>query len=145
MTPVQLTSFKNAILADASLAAARAAGDHGAIAAYYNAPATGFVWRPSISPVELNTAVDWAAFAALTAIKQNAFSAMIAGGTLDATSANIRAGFQAVFGAGATLTAVTALAQRVPTRFEALFAVSNVTPVFGQVVTVADIVAAMGA
>jgi hypothetical protein len=143
-TAAQLASLKTAVQGDANLAAARGAGDHGAIAAYYNAAGSGTIWRPSISVAELNTAIDWAAFAALTALKQATYQAMTQGGFVDATSANVRNGFNAVFGAGATLTALTNLAQRVPTRFEALFAASQVSAVYGQQVSVSDIALALG-
>lgn len=142
MTPAQLTTFKAAILGDAALAAARTAGDQGAIAAYYNAAGTGTVWRPSISVAELNTAIVWSEFIALTQGQRDAYRALISG-AIDATNANIRSGFGSIFG-GTSLTNLTALAQRVPTRFEALFTTAQVSAVFGQVVAVADVAAALG-
>jgi hypothetical protein len=75
--------------------------------------------------------------------KQNAYLALIQG-AIDATNANIRAGFGAIFG-GTSVTNLTALAQRVPTRFEALFTTAQVSAAFGQSVTVADVAAALGA
>jgi hypothetical protein len=144
MTPAQLATFKAAILADPNLAAARAAGDHGAIATYYNANGTGFVWRPSVPVSEVNTAIVWSEFAVLSALLQTTYMAMIQGG-LDATSANMRGGFTTVFGpATASRANLTALAQRTPTRFEALFTASNVSTVFGYVVTAADVAEALG-
>lgn len=142
MTPAQLSTFKAAILADANLVAARAAGDMGAMATYYNAAGTGTIWRPSISVAELNTAIVWSEFIALTQGQRDAYRALISG-AIDATNANVRAGFAAIF-SGQSLTNLSALAQRVPTRFEQLFVVSQVTPVFGQTVSVADVAAALG-
>lgn len=142
MNAAQLSTFKAAILSDANLAAARTAGDMGAMVSYYNAAGTGLVWRPSISVGELNTAIVWGEFIALTQGQRDAYSAVIQG-PIDATNANVRAGFGSIFG-GQSLTNLTALAQRVPTRFEQLFAVSQVTPVFGQSVSVADVAVALG-
>jgi hypothetical protein len=144
MTPAQLATFKAAILADPNLATARANGDHGAIANYYNAAGAGFIWRPSISVSEMNTAVVWSEFAVLSALLQSTYMAMVQGG-LDATSSNMRGGFTTVFGpATASRANLTALAQRTPTRFEALFTASNVTTVFGYQVTPVDVAAALG-
>jgi hypothetical protein len=143
MTPSQLSTFKTAITGDANVAAALAAGDHGAIAAYYNGAGAGTIWRPSIAVSELNTAIVWSEFVALTQGQRDAYFALTNGATIDATNANIRAGFSAIF-AGTSLTNLTALAKRVPTRFEALFATSQVSQVFGQTVSVADVAAALG-
>jgi hypothetical protein len=144
MTPAQLATFKAAILADANLTAALSAGEHGTIAAYYNAAGTGLIWRPSISVSEVNTAVVWADFAVLSALLQNTYMAMIQGG-LDATSSTMRNGFTTVFGAGSpTQLNLIALARRVPTRFEALFTTASVTTVYGYIVSVADVAAALG-
>lgn len=145
MTPAQLATFKAAILGDANLAAARAAGDFGVIVAYYNAAGTGSIWRPSISVAELNTAIVWSEFVTLTALLQNAYMAMTQGGALDGTSSNVRGGFAAVFGPATTSRAnLLAIAARTPTRFEALFTTANICAVFGQQVSVADVVEALG-
>jgi hypothetical protein len=143
LTTAQLQTFKAAINSDPNLAAARAAGDQGAIAAYYNAAGTGNIWKPDIDVSTLNTAIVWAEFVALTVAKQNGYFAMTQGGNIDATSSNIRGGFTAVFGGTTSLTNLTALAQRVATRFEALFTTSQVCSLYGYVVTVADVAAAL--
>lgn len=142
MTPAQLTTFKTAINGDAALASARAAGDHGAIAAYYNGAGAGTIWRPSVSVSELNTAIVWSEFIALTQGQRDAYRALISG-SIDATNTNIRSGFGSIF-AGTSLSNLTALAQRVPSRFEALFTVAQVCSVFGYTVSVADVAAALG-
>lgn len=145
MTPAQLTTFKTAINGDANLAADRAAGRHGVIAAYYNAAGAGSIWRPSISVAELNTAIVWSEFSVLSALLQGTYSAMTQGGFVDATVGNIRNGFSTVFGVGTTSRAnLLALAARVPTRFEALFTVANVCSLFGQIVSAQDVSDALG-
>lgn len=145
LTTAQLQSLKTAINGDANLAAARTAGDHGAIAAYYNASAgSGSVWRPYITVTELNTAIVWSEFSAVATGLQNTYMAMTQGGAIDATNANVRGGFSTVFGAPTASRAnLTALAQRTPTRLEALFTTSQVSAVFGQTLTVADVAAAL--
>ena len=145
LTTAQLSTFKAAINADANLAAFRSTGDAYQIALYYNQPSSPVVsiWRPQISIKELNAAVVWSAYAALTVANQNAYMAMTQGGYVDATAANIRNGFSSIFGAGATLTALTALASINSTRLEALFTTSAVTTVFGVRVTDSDVTAAL--
>ena len=142
MKASNISAFKAAILADPALTAFLAAGNDGSIAAYYNAPGTGLIWRPSIQITELNTAIVWSDFALLSALLQNTYIAMISSGFVDATSARIRNGFSTVFTIGASLTNLTAIAQQVPTRFEALFTTAQVTTEFGTQVRVEDVVIA---
>ena len=143
MNSAQLTTFKAAILAEPNVAAARASQSHGAIAAYYNGPGTGLIWRPAITVAELNTAIVWSEFIALTQGQRDAYAALISGATVDATNANVRAGFSTIF-AGTSITNLTALAQRVPTVFEQLFSSGGVSTMFGYQVSVADVVQALG-
>jgi hypothetical protein len=143
LNPAQLATFKADILANQ--AANVTAGDIGAIVTYYNSPsASGTIWRSDITTEELNTAIVWADFAALTVAKQNTYLAMLAPGTIDATNANIRSGFVAVFGSGTASTInLTALAQRTPTRFEALFTSNQISAVYNQNVNTDVVVRAL--
>jgi hypothetical protein len=143
LTTAQLLTLKAATNGDSNLAAARAAGDQGAIAAYYNGAGAGLIWRPAISIAELNTAIVWSEFILLSQGQRDAYSALISGATIDATNANVRNGFGSIFG-GTSITNLTAIAQRAPTRFEALFTTASVSSVFGYQVTVADIAQALG-
>lgn len=148
MTPAQFVTFKTHILANAGIAAERTASNHVGIAAHYNAPGTGVVWRPLITAAELNTAVVWTEYATLTAVLQNCFQAMIAGGSVDGTNANIRAGFASIFagtGQAVTRANLVALAQRVPTKLEMVHMAGNVCSVFGRVVSPNDVAQAIGA
>jgi len=140
LTTPQLLVLKTDILSPANAAALGPwllAQDYPAIANWYNALASPAVnlWRPHIPVSELNTAIVWADFVALTLGKQNAYFAMTQDGWIDATSANIRTGFGAVF-AGASQTNLVALAQRGGTRFEVLFSTvagaASVSTMFGQ-------------
>lgn len=60
MTPAQLTTFKAAILADPNLTNLVATGQTGAIASYYQADSTFWVWRSSTPTGEIVDAVTWA-------------------------------------------------------------------------------------
>lgn len=146
LTLAQLQAFKAVINAEPTLVAARGAGNHGAIAAFYNGNASsGTIWRPAITAKELNTAIVWAEFILLTAVVQNGYFALLQAGVIDATSSNVRAGFSTIFVAAPTsLANLTALAQRVPTVFEALFTTNSVCSLFGYTVSVADVVSALG-
>lgn len=150
LTSAQLTTLKNAINSDPNLAAPLAAGDLGAITAYYNANGASNLWRPDIEVSELNNGIVWADFIGLTIAKQNGYFAMTQGGFVNATASNIRSGFSSVFGAGsASLTNLTAIAQRVGTRLELLFATAagaasvTATNVYGYTLTTADVVLAL--
>lgn len=141
LTPTQQSVFRADVKAAADLAVAYANKDVDAIAAAYNLPSSPAVqnWRPKIEIQELNTAIVWADFVALTVAKQNGYFAMTQA-PVDSTDADIRNGFTAVFGAGtASLTNLTALAQVVATRFQALFTTSGVCSLFGYALTRADV------
>ncbi len=86
MTPAQLVTFKAHILANAALVTERAANNHIAIAAHYNAAGSGVVYRPSIDAAELNTAIVWTEYATLTAVLQNCYQAMAAAGSVDGSN-----------------------------------------------------------
>lgn len=116
------------------------------LANYYNANASPQVdlWRPDVSPFELQKVIVMSAYVALTAVKQNGFMVYLQSPVLDATNQNIRDGFTTIFGAGATLTALTALAKKPATNFENLFigviqSGAFVSSVYGQQVTYQDI------
>ena len=139
LTTAQLQTFKTAILGDGNLTALLSAGDMTGIANYYNAQGTGFIWLPSVSVSVLNDAIVWSEFAGLTVALQNTYLAMIIGNYVDATNANIRTGFSTIFNGKTTLSNLTAIAQRTPTRFEAVFSVGNVCPLFGYQVSANDV------
>lgn len=153
LTTAQYQTFKAAIQADSNVSADVASGNFTNVAAYYNAANTQNpvqnVWKPRIMVIELNAQIVWSDFIALTVAKQNAYFAMTQAGFVDATSANIRTGFGAVF-AGASLTNLTAIAKRVATRFEMLFATpatvspDNTSTVFGFTVSPEDVRIALG-
>ena len=148
MTTAQAQAFRTAMLANTALDTFRANLDAASIAAYYNAPSASpvvSVWRPSITIAELNNAIVWSEYLIADLAHQNAYAAMIAGGAVDATKPNIQAGFGTIFAGSVSLTNLQVLAKRVATRFEALFAVSSVTPLFGYTVSVSDVGVALGA
>lgn len=145
MNASQLATLKTALLADANVSALIAANNHIAISATYNQPGTGVIYRPSISAAQLNTAIVWSEYVLLTAVQQNAYQAMIAGGQVDGSSANIRAGFASIFATSLVTKAnLIAISQRVPTKGEMVFTAANVCSAFGLSLTPNDIAQALG-
>lgn len=148
MTPAQLATLKAAIAADATANAFPNTSDGNfACAAYLNTvPGSPTqLWRPDVTPTEINSTIIYSAYVALTAIKQNGLLQLTQGATVNATAASVRQGFSDIFGAGATLTALTALAQRPGTRFEVIFSSGGppaVSSMFGQRVAYEDVQAA---
>lgn len=125
LTAAQLQTLKAAIAADGTLNALPNNPDgNNTIAATFNAassPALA-IWRRDVGNAEVTSAIVASAYIALTALQQKALDLYITPNTIDATSANVRAGFNSIFGAGTTLTNLTAISQRTATRLEALFA-----------------------
>lgn len=144
MNAAQLATLKTALLADANVSALVASNNHIAIAATHNQPGTGTVYRPVITTAELNTAINWTEYALLTVAQQNAYQAMISGGAVDGTNANIRAGFASIFmTATATKANLIALAQRTPTKGEMAYMTGNICSLYGLTLTANDIAQAL--
>lgn len=148
-TVAQLQAIKAAINGNAAAAANIAAGNSGLVAQALNgAPPSGqvLIWMPDLQVSVLLTAVTWSEFIALTQGQRDAWRALTAPMTVDATNANVRAGFSAVFSAPSSpsLTALAAIAQRGATWLESLFTTGGVTSFYNYQATVADVLAAMG-
>ena len=153
LTGAQLTTLAADVNAQGTLATARTQHDAPAVANFYNAAGAVQVWNPGVSASIILATANWTSFAALTVAKQNTFFAMTSQPTLDATNVNIRNGFSAVF-AGADLTALSNIAQRLATKIEALLGsggppivcqldTSGVS-IFGQPLDAATVAKAMG-
>ena len=150
LTQAQKTSLKTDILSPANAAALSgfiAGEDWPSVAIFYNSVGAGLLWRPNIQAYELTGVVVGSAFDVLPVAKQNGYLVLIHDGIIDATQASIRAWFSDIFGAGATLTALTAKAQRPGTRVELLFSVpagaANVSALFGIQISASDVQDAM--
>jgi len=135
LTPAQITTLAADIAADATLAAAGAAGSDNVITAAYNADnaADAKCWRTALSAAEIYDAVNWTELIGRSAGERDAFKLLLSRETLDTSRANVRQGFQDIFsGAGGanTRTALVAAAQRVMTRAERLFATGPVGGAF---------------
>lgn len=146
LTTAQLAALKTDADGQSTLTAAIAAKDWPTVAAFYNAPSSPAVtiWRADVKPSEIVAAITGSEFVALTALKQSLLSLLLMPGVVDATSANVRADFSAIFATGSSLTALTALAQRTATRIEALFTAAQVSAVYGYLLAAADVQQAMG-
>lgn len=138
MTPTQYQALKAAILADGAL---NGQSDEFIADALNQASNPNVdIWKPSIPVSEMTSVIDWAEYASITAAKQNAYLALTQGSVIDATKASVRAAFGSIFsGQANTTAALTALAKRSATKFEALFTTSGVCAVFGQTLTPQDV------
>jgi hypothetical protein len=121
LTSAQRTTLAADINGQASLAAARTTHDAPAVAAFYAGTGAVNVWRNDVSVASVIAVIGMSEFVGLTAIKQNGLILLTQAPVVDATQATVRAGFASIFAAGATLTALNALAIRAATKFEALF------------------------
>lgn len=148
---MNLTAAEQATLkadVQAKFSAQAALDDWPAISVAYNQPSVPAVnvWRNDITPSEVASAITMAAFTGLSQQQQNGLL-LLTQDRVDATSSNVRLAFNTIFGAGATLTALTALAQRVGTRAEILFSSgasgANVSSKLGQILTADDVQKAM--
>lgn len=146
LTAAQAQALATAVNGDATLAALAAVNGWPQIAAALNALSSPAVtiWRPDVPTSALLSAIaaaDMPATAGLIGYVQM----MLSVGTVDATSATVRAGFAAAFaGKAATLAALTAAGQRTATRFEALFVTAQVSSAYGVTVSAVDVQAALG-
>ncbi len=147
LTSAQLATLKAAILADGTANAFPNTSDGNFACAVYLNTVPGSptqLWRSDVSPSEVAKSVLMSEYAALTAIKQNGLL-LITQGTIDATSANIRAAFTTIFTSGTSLTNLTALAQRPGTRFEVIFSAGGppaTSTMYGRAVDYTEVMAA---
>jgi hypothetical protein len=142
----QAQAIATAVASDAALAALAAVNGWPQIAAAMNSASSPAVtiFRPDVPTSAILSAIAAAgmpAAAGLIAYVQM----MLSVGTVDATSATVRAGFAAAFaGKAATLAALTAASQRTATRFEALFVTAQVSTAYGLTVSADDVKSALG-
>lgn len=150
LTTAQLATLATDIGNQASLATARTAKDATLIPAFYNALSSPAVamWRSNVGNSEIASSIVASAYIALTALQQKALDLYMGPDACDASSANVRAGFSSIFGAGsATLTNLTAVSQRTATRLEVLLGAGGppiVSAAFNYTLTAADVRQAMG-
>jgi hypothetical protein len=126
LTEQQETALKNAIQADATANAfPNTADGNEALAAYMNMAASPafIVWRTAVDVnVIMKQGFDWTEVDGLTVAKARIWEWMSRLGTIDASSANIRAALQQVFGSGTvTFNQTLPLMKREATRFEKVF------------------------
>ncbi len=146
LTPSQLVTLKAAVTSDATVVGAVTAHDWFSIAGNYNASVTSVIWRNDILPSELLTAIVGS-----EAIKQSAQQLQLAQLLLtepriDATNLVVRAQFGSIFPASSAVSTsanLVTVAQRFATKFEALFVTSQVSTVYGYVLSPADVQQAM--
>ncbi len=146
LTPTQLTTFKDAIIAETDpvvVAALSPTGgrDDGTIAQWYNTPTTQDVWRTAVPPEEYINAMVFSEMMALgtggdqsTEKLRTATAAFFIFNTitgnlvedLNASKPNVRNAMSTAFAtAPNTLTALTAAAKRKASTFEMLYAIGG--------------------
>src|SRR5574340_1691611 len=100
LTASQLATLKTDISGQSTLTAAVAAKDWPTVAAFYaeaSSPAVT-IWRADVKPSEIVAAITYTELVALTSPTQFALQVLLQPGVVDATSANVRAAFSAIFG-----------------------------------------------
>ena len=129
LTPAQNATIKAAILADPTLNAQPNNSDGAfAIAAALNQNAVPdfFVWRTSVTPIEImQNGFDWTRIDNLTVGKARIWEFMMSTGVVNPSLANVRSGINATFTSGAdaaTRQAAFNHCQRLATRAEKLLA-----------------------
>ena len=129
MTPAQLATLKAAILAetDATFVTHRTAGATGLMQQWFNAASTFVVWKARVTVAETGIAINSSELAGLTTANTNRLSVLAAysGGQFNPSIADVRSGFNDVFGGAGgvnTRAALLALWKRFATRAEKLFA-----------------------
>lgn len=120
---MQLTSAQKATLKtyiNANLAANVNAKEYAAIANALNAVAVPdfIVWKSALSTAEVNSQIVWTEVLALSQQARDTFVILMNANAINPSDANIRTAFSAIFGAGTTLTQLTALAKRQATLAE---------------------------
>lgn len=131
LTTAQLTTLGNAIRANGSVATELAAGNIGGIRDWYNGESSPSFWvlKPDVAVDDMVSAMDWATDYAAFKDDIPAIGFLLSNGTYDPQQPNARDALNAVFaGATATKAAVLALATRIATEAEKLFAVTTTGP-----------------
>lgn len=150
MTPAQLTALAATITADTTLAAYAALNEFPQIATAMNVATATLVWMPNVPTSAILSAILVADMAALTAPQLAYLQMLLTVGTVDATNANVRANFSALFAGKTSLSNLISVSARAATRFEALAGFitvatpNNVSAVYGLGVSAADVQLALG-
>ena len=128
MDQTQLTTFGNHIRAnqDATVVAALTVGNLGDIRDWYSAESATYVWKPSLSVQEMrDEAFDWVEVVALGTNPLLALQVLLNQDTVNPSKASVRGAFASIFGGPQyvnTRTALTAIAKRLATQLESVFA-----------------------
>lgn len=100
------------------------------MAELYNMDSTFVVWKDNIDPEDYREVIDWGEFEALPQGKINVWNEIGKDKPINPMKANIRQGFQAIFGSSPTTrNALIALAKRNATVYESVFATGTGTTV----------------
>lgn len=138
LTQAQLQTLKTDIEAntDPTVIAALAAGNDNAIAAWYNGDASPnyYVWKTLVTVDELREAVDWAEVVTSLTTNDLLSFQLLTASDVDPSNASIRTAFTEIFSVAQepnSRAALIAIAKRVATNTEKLFASNSGTGVEG--------------
>lgn len=118
------------------------------ISDYYNSSANPQIdlWRPDVTVDEITNVITMSDFIARTQGQRDAWIVMSQASFINATLSLVRTNFVSIFGSNTTTTnAVTAIAKKASTNFEALFVASGVSSKYKYVVSPDDIYQAIRA
>lgn len=150
MNTTQLTALSAAIAADSTLASHADLNEFPQIADAMNVVGTTTIWMPCVPAASILSAILVADMSGLTAAQLAYLQMLLAPGTIDATSQNVRTNFGSIFAGKTSLTNLSNVSARKATRFEALNAFitaaspNNVSSAFGVVVSAYDVQTALG-
>lgn len=128
LTAAQKATVKADILASPDLNALPKNSDgFFAMAELYNVQAVPdfTVWRSNIPTSDVKKAINWTEYIGRSVGERSAFELIVSNGIVNASDANVRAGFADIFSGpqgATTLAALTAIAKRLATRIEKLLA-----------------------
>lgn len=129
LSPAQLTTLKNVVLAEPAVSACLQAGDYGCIADWYNATGTKVVWRSSVPLDEImQNDFDWTRVDNLSVGKARIWEWLFSNArkSIDPSKPNVRTAIDSTWVGTAADLAVRASVyvrcKRAATRFEALYA-----------------------
>lgn len=130
LTDAQLATLKAHIEAntDPEVVAALSIRNDTKMAELYNLDSSFVVWKTTIEPEDYRGVIDWAEFEALPQGKINVWNEIGKDKPINPMKANIRQGFQAIFGSSPnTRNALVALAKRNASVYESVFATGDGT------------------
>ncbi len=147
MTPAQSSTFAAAVNADPTVSTAVQQHDWFTISNVYNQPTSTLIWRGDITQTQVQGAIVGSEAVKQSAQQLQLLQLSMTAPVINAQDLNIRAQFGAIFPASSAVSTsanLTSIAQRFATKFESLYVSSQVSAVYGQILSPLDVQKAMG-